>query len=406
MQELTHQNQKLGILHVVDFFDSRLGYAEFYLAKQQAQDHHKVSIITSDQSAYGSQRWIPGLATIDGVDILRLKSTIRIRGNAWGFNPSALLTTIKNLSPDVVHCHGLFSPLSQTVLLSKRNRQFSVVGDFMTGIAEKEELISRIGQIFVTEMTNSFLKHWFMNKVDAFFANNEAVQNWLHLSLGLNSSKIHFIPLGADKDLFQPDKHKRKETRSRMEISQEDIVAIYTGKLLPIKRIHDLLMASKSVIDKHANFKVLLVGDGPAVYLSRLKSLTSRLKIQNNVIVLKTVHRTKLSDFYNVADFAVWPGGFSISILEAMACGLPVIIAKSDWTGHYIENGNGFSFRAGDLSHLSSLILLLVNESGTRESMGKASRRLIDEKLNWDQIAAQYLEVYQHVLGIRPDSSD
>jgi phosphatidylinositol alpha-1,6-mannosyltransferase len=156
------------------------------------------------------------------------------------------------------------------------------------------------------------------------------------------------------------------------------------------------LLASKSIIQEKKNFKVLLVGNGPFTYTKRLKLLTKELGIENNVLIHKAVHREVLPSFFNAADIAVWPGSFSISIIEAMACNLPIAIAKSDWTSHYLEYENGYSFKAGDINGLRSILLKLVNNPELRKTMGTRSRKLVEDKLNWNVIAMAYINAYRN----------
>lgn len=377
----------------MDFFDQGLGYAEYYLAKKQKEQGLEVSVVASDyQSMYGNQKWSAGWGGVDGFEVYHLRS-VGFNPNAWAFNPFRLERILEDFSPDVVHCHGLFSLLSQEALLLKTRYHFVVVGDLVTGIGTG--LVSEFGQVFLTQVIKHLLKSWLSNRVDALFACNHAIEKWLRDSVRFQGSRIHFVPLGADHILFKPDLNKREETRRLIGVSPEDVVAIYTGKFLPSKRIHDLLVASKPIIEQHNNLKLVLIGDGPSSYTDRLKSLIKKLGIDNNVLVLKTVHRTELPNFYNAADLAVWPGTFSISIIEAMACGLPVIIARSDWTSHYLEYENGYSFQAGDTGDLCSILLRLVEDSELRKSMGARSQKLVEDKLNWDAIAKEYVKIYR-----------
>lgn len=381
---------KLRIMHVINFFDPRLGYNEFYLAKKQAEYGFDVCVVSSDYPLYGNQRWLSGLNKLEGIDVFYLRSACKFRGNVLFFNPFSLRKIIKDFSPDVIHCHGLLSPLSHEALLLKSSYGYKVVGDLITGISP-----------FASTLLPSFKRFFefsILSRVDELFACNKAVEKFLIEALGVSPSKVHFIPLGADVELFKPDQGQREKNRTFLGLYPEDVVAIYTGKFWPSKRIHDLLVASKSVIGQCRDFKLVLVGDGPPSYKERIEFLIKKLGIENNVLTVKTVHRTELPNFYNAADFAVWPGTFSISIIEAMACGLPIIIAKSDWTSHYLEYGNGYSFKAGDTSTLSSLFLRLVQNWEMREYMGKMSQKLVEEKLSWDKITNQYLEVYEKVL--------
>lgn len=222
----------------------------------------------------------------------------------------------------------------------------------------------------------------------------------MHESLKVPLEKIHFIPLGADIELFSPDVEKRERFRKTLGLAFEDVIIIYTGKLLPSKRVHDLLMASQNIIKKNKNCKIILVGEGPESYMEKLERIADTLGIRKNVYIFKTLHRTELPKFYNAADIAVWPGAFSISIIEAMACGLPIIIAKSDWTSHYLEYENGYSFIAGDIPTLSSLLLTLVKDYEKRKILGIRSRRLVVDKLNWDIITEKYISTYRSLIKV------
>lgn len=386
----------MKVLHVTEFFDSTLGYAEYYLAKKQVEFGLDVKVACSNYSIRLARALQPGSTIENNIPVVRLNTACKFRGNFWVFNPISLAETVKEFSPNVVYCRGLLSPLSQEILLLKRKYDYSIVGDLITGIGT--DTFSRIAEVCLTQGIRHFLRYWLSNEVDAFLACNKAIESWLRNSLKIPSSKIFFVPLGADHRLFKPDSRERAETRAFLGISPDDIVAIYTGKFVPSKRVHDLLAASKAVINRYENLKILLVGDGPASYKERLKLLMGRLGISRNVFTVKTVHRTKLRRLYNAADFAIWPGTFSISIIEAMACGLPVIIAKSNWTSHYLEYKNGFSFRAGDLTTLISLLSKLIQDNELRRFMREQSRRLVEDKLNWDNITKQHVEIYRSVL--------
>jgi len=372
-------------------FDPTVGYAEFYLAKKQIEQGLKVLVLALDESSYKNKRQDLGFQQIEGIKIYYLKSLLGFRGFAWPSKLRELRFLVKNFNPDIVHCHGLLTPLSQEILLLKPSGKYKVVGDVITGI-------SPLTSIFLPKIKFLF-NSLVSSKVEAFFACNKAVKDFLTISLNIPQKKVHLIPLAADHELFKPDNSRRKKTRNSLGLSTEDFVAIYTGKFLPSKRIDDLLIASKPVINEYRQFKILLVGDGPEHYKEKLKSIIGELGITKNVLIIKSVHRKELPNFYNAADFAVWPGAFSISIVEAMACGLPIIIAKSDWTSHYLEYENGYSFKAGDVHKLSSLLLTLVKDDETRRLMGTKSRKLVEDKLNWDTVATKYLEVYKSIMS-------
>lgn len=374
-----------------------MGYAEYYLAKSQMNLGVDVKVLCTDRAVNsGKKLHRSGPENIEGMSISRLSSELYFRGEPWLFNPIRFETIVKDFAPDVVYCRGLLASLSQEVLFLKKKYGFSVVGDLVTGSGT--DTFSQIADVSTTLLLRYILRYWFLSNVDAFCVCSSALEKWLQNSLKFPKYKTFFVPMGADHKLFRPDLRIKAETRALLKISPNDVVAIYTGKLSPSKRIHDLLVAGKKVITQYKFFKILLIGDGPISYERTLNSLIDSLGISGNVIRLKTVNRKYLNNFYNAADFAVWSGGFSVSMIEAMSSGLPLIIPKSDWTNHYLEYENGFSFSAGDVEALSSLIRILVENQELRKSLAARSRKLVEDKLNWDSIAKKHIEIYNSCL--------
>ena len=263
----------MRIMHVVNFFDPRLGYAEFYLAKKQAEYGHKVCVVSFDHPLFGNHKWLSGLNKFDGIDVFYLRSYCKFRGGMLVFNPFSLRGIIRDFSPDVIHCHGLLSPLCQEALLLRDSYGYKVVGDLITGI-------SPVATILLISFKR-FFNFSLLSRVE-LFACTKNIEKFLIDSLGFSSSKVHFIPLGAEVELFKPDSGQREQSRALLGLLPEDVVAIYTGKFLSSKRLHDLLLASKSVIGQYNNFKLVFVGDGPPSYKARLEFLIKKLGNEMN----------------------------------------------------------------------------------------------------------------------------
>jgi glycosyltransferase involved in cell wall biosynthesis len=386
----------LRVLHVTNFFDPDVGYAEYYLAKCQLKLGLDIKVLCSDYSVQGKKLQSPGYSIVDGVGVSRLNTAFLFRGDVCFFNPIRFEQILREFSPEVVYCRSLLAPLSQEILSLKKKYRYKIVGDLITGSGT--DAFSRVSDFGTTLLLRHFLRFWLLSNTDAFCVCSPSIEKWVGNSLKYPKSKIFFVPLGADHELFKPNLQARLKTRALLGLSDNDVVAIHTGKLLPHRRLSDLLIASKSVIEQFPNFKIVFVGKGSPSYERVLKSLVAELRIERNFIKLEPVHRIHLNDFYNAADFAVWPGGFSISMIEAMSSGLPLIIPKSDWTKHYLEYSNGFSFRAGDVGALSSLLRLMVENQELRESLAARSRKLIEDKLNWNSIAKKHIEIYNKCL--------
>jgi glycosyltransferase involved in cell wall biosynthesis len=242
-----------------------------------------------------------------------------------------------------------------------------------------------------------------INKVDGFFAICEGSKKWLLKNFSIRPSSIHIVPLGADDELFAPDANMRRLMRRKFKILEDDIVIIYTGKILPEKDVDVLIKSIRTLPpDLFRKIKIMIVGNGPANYLRYLNRLIDTINLRENVIMIPTVDHNELPKYYNAADIAVWPGAPSISIIEAMSTGLPIIIAgyprsREDAydTTHLLANGNGLSFQRGSISELASCIIKLASDEQLRKEMGRRSRKLVEENMNWRKITEQYLKIYE-----------
>jgi UDP-glucose:(heptosyl)LPS alpha-1,3-glucosyltransferase len=108
-----------------------------------------------------------------------------------------------------------------------------------------------------------------------------------------------------------------------------------------------------------------------------------------------------IRQYYSLADVVVLPSlreAFGMSILEAMACGLPVVVSPAAGVACLIEEGKS-GFVAGDVRTLNSALIRLHDRT-LRQDMGTTAR-LVAEEYSWDMIAAAYEEVFLDVVNSR-----
>jgi glycosyltransferase involved in cell wall biosynthesis len=388
----------MRIAHIVNHFMPELGYTEYYLAKKQQEMGHEICVITSDRymSTSNKQYRKSGSFSEEGVKVFRLPSAIESSGNV--FVPiNKLKNSLINFSPDVVHIHDTLSPMGFISALCKHTIGYKIVADAITGIVIAQGLSLAI-KTTLLKMYSKTIWPYVIDRIDCFFACSEAAMDWMKSELNIDPTRIRFIPLGADSDLFRFNSHERVMVRNKLGIHNNDVVAIYTGKLLSYKKIDTLFRASAPLIKTHSNYRILLVGGGPCNYVNYLKIIIKNLEISRNVIFHDAVHRTELPSFYSSADFAVWPGHHSVSIIEAMSTSLPVIIPESRWINHVLKYENGFTYPEGNVAELCKRICILLNNVELRRIMGQRSRELVEKELNWSSIAEEYLRAYDLIL--------
>jgi glycosyltransferase involved in cell wall biosynthesis len=175
-------------------------------------------------------------------------------------------------------------------------------------------------------------------------------------------------------------------------VKDSDTLFIYTGKFIPEKGPHILADAASRLLKKNNNIKVLLLGNGYPEYIKKIENFIVKENIEDRIIWHDTVPNKELFRFYSAADVAVWPKEASLSMMEAMACNLPIIISDASEVTERLEYNNGLIYIDGDPQSLSIQMEKLLDPK-LRSDMGRCGRRLIEDKLNWSIIAAKFIEL-------------
>jgi len=393
----------MKIARVVQHFQPRFGYADYYLASTFKKLGHEACVITTDQ-------YSPGVKYFDNLINLKVNSGTFIQNGITVYRLPTLIKAgkliislytkkvLEDFKPDIVHSNDLFYLTTFFAAHYKNRFKYKLFVDSITGTFNTNRLTSLQFGLY-----KLLFARYLTRKVDGSFAVCEGAKKWLLKNFFIPSSSVHIVPLGADDELFAQDANMRRLMRRRFGILEDDVVIIYTGKILPAKDI-DVLIKSMGALppELFRKIRIMIVGNGLADYLKYINRLINAINVRKSVVMIPTVDHNELPKYYNAADIAVWPGAPSISIVEAMSTGLPIIIAgyprpREDAydTTHLLANGNGLSFQRRSISELSSCIMKLTSDERLRKEMGRRSRKLVEEKLSWRKIAEQYLKIYE-----------
>lgn len=204
----------------------------------------------------------------------------------------------------------------------------------------------------------------------------------------LNPEKIWVIPLGVDTDFFSPRQEK---------VDREWIEVLTVANLTRRKGIDYLIRAIHAVKKSH-KVKLRIVGDGPD--MPRLREIVSRLGLKKEVVFEGRVPRLKLRDLYRSSDIFCLPSlrePFGKVVIEAMACGKPVIVTDTEGPSQIVSNmKDGIIVPRGDHRKLAKAISLLFDRS-LRTSMGICARKKAEE-YSWKAVAEKIYEVYEACL--------
>jgi glycosyltransferase involved in cell wall biosynthesis len=206
---------------------------------------------------------------------------------------------------------------------------------------------------------------------------------------GCPLNKIRLVPNAVDSEFFKPGDER------------EDNLIVWVGRFVPEKGVEYLVEAARILVDKHRDVKFLLIGYGP------LKTKIIRL-VYNYGLLGKSVHfvgplsREEIAKILSKATVFVFPSlreGLPLSVLEAMACSLPVVGSDIPGVNDVVMHGeNGFLVPPKEAKALANGILVLLNDGNIRRSFGKNARQLIVEKYEWNIVINKIEKVYNEAI--------
>ncbi len=224
-----------------------------------------------------------------------------------------------------------------------------------------------------------------------------------------SAAKICTIPPGVDLDLFAVTDYL--VSRAALEWDEADRVALFVGRIDPIKGLDTLVSAIPAVTNQRARF-VFVGGDlddeGQAVGpLRELVDETVRLRVRDRCQFVGSQPQDRLPTYYSGADVVVVPSryeSFGLVAVEAMATGTPVIASRVGGLAYTIEDGvTGVLVKQGDVVELSRAIDDLLTDDVGREEMYERCVATAS-RFAWASVVEQIAHVYRRLVdGHRQD---
>lgn len=187
----------------------------------------------------------------------------------------------------------------------------------------------------------------------------------------------------------------RVKKKTELGIKEGDILIGSTGNLYSIKGHVYLLKATKEVLQRFKNVKLLILGRGEL--LEKLKRECSELGISGNVFFLG--YRNDVFEILKIIDIFVLSSiseSFSIAIVEAMLAGKPVIATRSGGPEEIVIDGEtGFLVTPRNSEEIAEKIIYLIENEGIGKSMGDKGRARAEKYFNLKTMIANYEHVYE-----------
>ena len=241
----------------------------------------------------------------------------------------------------------------------------------------------------------------FSRIIDRFVGVSEELAEYLRNIVRVPSKKLMTIINGVDTQEFKPiSRDKRDTARMNLGISLDSNVIGCVCRLDRVKNIPFLLQTLHKLIKKKG-YLLVLVGDGPA--RSEVENTITELGLQSFIKLLG--ERSDVSRIIPLFDVFVLPSlseGTSMTLLEALACGVPVIASNVGGNPKIIRDGvNGFLFDLNRPDILNQHIQNILNDNNRAMRLGQAGRTLVESMFSFEKMIGSYCQTYKELYFLK-----
>jgi len=220
------------------------------------------------------------------------------------------------------------------------------------------------------------------------------------IEFGMPAERIITFPWGVDLAHYTPHGPSRRAS-NQPEFSGEPFILLSTRAWEPIYGVDVIARAFVKAARQRPQLQLLMLGNGSQAPL--LRKIFADGEVLEQVHFPGQVSQGELPQFFRTADLyisASHSDGTSISLLEAMACGRPVLVSDIPGNRPWVETGKqGWLFPDGDSDALAQAILNALENHPLLPGMGQAARKKAEERADWNENFQELLKGYQLALN-------
>ena len=396
-------NKKLKIVYVFNSFSEKMGYTSNCLPKALADLGHEIHVIAPNvqvyynapfyaktyQSFLGSPITEIGSKSIDGFQLHRLphknfKTEVDIIG---------LYKKLKELKPDIVQTFHLNSIITIKLALYKTILNYKLfTGNHV--VLSVFPLHKEWGGLSSLKKFKWNIKHKTTGRIISWLTEKSfpATEDAKFIATeyyNLPQKKCIVTPIGVKNDVFLPKRNNNsKQFINKFNFTENDIICVYTGRFTKGKNPLVLAKAINELSKINSNIKALFIGNGEQ---------QEEIEYLSNCYTNPFIPSDELPLIYQNAYIGVWPREESMSMLDAISCGLPIIVSDNMQSIERLE-GNGLSYKENSHKDLADKILELIKNPNLHAKMSEFGANKIKKNYSWNSIALKREGDYLDVL--------
>lgn len=248
----------------------------------------------------------------------------------------------------------------------------------------------------VLDMLDATVNRWVRNGATVYTAHCSAARDFIQKELYVPEGRVKVIHVGVDTELFKP-------TRGKTPLLEGEFKILTVARLHPYKGLEHIIKAMAIVKKQCPGAILYIMGRGPSK--ESLKRIVNSMGLTEVIRFVDTpVPNYEMPQVYTSADIYVQPSiiePYGIAVLEAMACGKPVIGTRVGGMMDTIKDGvTGFLVPPADHEGLAKKIVYLASEQHVRENMGNAACKRAKDVFDWSVLSLKYIDLIREGVSI------
>ena len=375
-QEAGGINQFMKILCVAsDLYPPVIGGIGVHahkMSKEQARLGHDVTVYTSNVDGRPTQE------SKDGYKIIRFKPLLKLMGNS--ISPTLFLKLIHTRNDfDVIHAHSyLFFSTNLCALVKKIGSSPLVITN--------HGLVSQTAPLWLQKMYIPTIAKWTFKSADKIICYTKEELAEIK-RLGINPNKIAIIHNGTDIKLFTPFKKERSTNQ-----------ILWIGRYVLGKGVEYLIDAFHILVKENPNLKLLMIGRG--ALKKNIEQRMRNLNLSKNIIMKDFIPDSELPKIYRNSDVFVLSSlneGVPNTILEAMACGIPIVCTELPQLVDVVK-GCGLLVPLRDPQALADAIYRIISDKELAQKLGENGRKKVVENYSWEDTVNKTINIYEGLI--------
>jgi len=310
--------------------------------------------------------------------VIKMKKLFTLLGNS--ISPSFLLKIYK-IQPDfdIIHAHSHLFFTTNVCAVLRRLKSTPL-------IITNHGLISQTAPMWIQRLFIPTVAKWTYKSADKIICYTIHEKDEL-VKLGIDPEKIAVIHNGINTDIFVPKYNRVRANK-----------ILWIGRYIPGKGVQYLIDAFAIIVQSHPDAHLFMIGDGPQ--MEEMQQKIQDLRLSMHITQKTFIPNEDLPALYQSSDVFVLPSlseGVPRTILESMACGIPVVCTDLPQLVDLVD-GAGLLVPTRDPEAIASAILKIIKNPDYAAKLGKTGTERIVKYYSWNDTVKKTLSLYEEVV--------